>query len=276
MNSHPQEDEYQDIRQFVAQLFPDPDSLTLTVPAQLQNSELARLRMGRRPEQFSLVTNLLTVTIEHAMGMEELGYADTTFSFRQYLRCMPNPGILRNSILLSKQLFGIVADIPAVQFLRPRFVANIPMRHANGEVLLVKRTLAPWQLSSTGQITHYLSDFQIIKPYEGEPMSPRFFDVAEPVRAKFYKAVYQLFATLSASKNPFSPRELGLLSLYLAQAGPRRPSAKAIADEAGLSVLVVKDYNKSILAKAKGLFGDDLPVETAYDVAVFLRKTGLI
>ncbi|MBO0933824.1 hypothetical protein [Fibrella aquatilis] len=271
------EEEYQGIRQFVQQLFPHSDQLELVVPGDQQVAELERLRLGRRPEQFAIITNLLDLSVEHAIGMSELGYADNTFSFRQYLRCMPNPGVMRNSILLSKELFRIVVDaLPAIYFLRPRFMVNLPLRHANGEVLLVKRILSPWQLTTTGQITAYLSEFHIIKPYEGEPLSPRFYDVPEAVRERFYEAVYRLFASLSAKKNPFTPRELVLLRTYLSLAGPQRPSARQLAKKMGISELMVKEYNKSVLVKAKGLFGDDLPVTTAYDVAMFLLKTGLL
>jgi hypothetical protein len=272
------EEEYHDIQQFVAQIFPNPHQLKLIVPASQHTDELTRLRLGRRTEQFALVTNLLDMSVQHAIGLEELGYADATFTFRQYLRCMPTPGVLRNSILLSKELFSVVVNtLPAINFLRPRFVAMIPMQHANGQVLLVKRTLAPWQLTHTGQITAYLSEFQVVKPYEGEPLSPRFQDVHESIRAKFYEAVGRMFASLSMRQNLFTARELDLLRSYLsAQATDRRPSARQLADLTGLKELTIKDYNKSIMVKAKGFFGDDVPVETAYDVAKFLFRTGLL
>ncbi|MCX6212827.1 hypothetical protein [Spirosoma sp.] len=270
------EDEYLGIRQFMAQIFPEPTKLRLMVPAEVQAQELERIRIGCRAEQFAIVTNLLTLSVEKAFGLEEIGFADTTFSFRQYLRCMSNPGHLRSSILLSKQIFSLLSELPQMQFLKPRFIANIPMQKANGEILLVKRTLSPWQYTSTGLITEYLSEFQIIKPYEGEPMSPRFLDVPTHLKANFYKAVYQIFANLSAQKNPFTLRELDLMRIYISQPARKRPSSQFIADYTNLRVLTVKEYNKSILAKAKGLYGEDLPVETAFDVAIFLHKNGLL
>jgi hypothetical protein len=277
MSNNVYEDEYQGIRQFVASMFPDPGQLMLTVAASQQADELARLRNSRWTEQFAIVTNLLTTEVEHAFGLAELGYADATFTFRQYLHCLPNPGALRNSILLSKELFSIAVDeLPVMGFLRPRFVVNIPMRHANGEVMLVKRTLSPWQLTDKGQMAAYLSEFQLIKPYEGEPLSPRFLDVPEAVKVKFYQAVHQLFAQMAIRQNLFTVRELGLLQAYLGKPSQQRPSAKMLAGQMSLSELMIKEYNKSILTKAKGFFSDDVPFQTAYDVAIFLFKTGLL
>ncbi len=268
--------EYKRIQSFIKQLFPKPDELTAFVSPSVQAAALEKLTQGRRPEQFFFIFNLPDTEIVTAVGMDELGYADSAFTFWQYLRCLPSPGLLQSTRLLSEQIFRMQRQFP-VQFLRERFIANVPMRHANGQIWLVKRSITPWQHTTTGLLTAYLSEFTILKPYEGEPMNPRFTGISESAHTEFYKAVHEIFAGVaSPRKNPFSPRELEVLRAYAAVPDGQRPTARQIADLVKATPLTIKDYNKNILTKAKELFGEDFVVETAFDVAVFLKKNGLL
>ncbi len=275
-NSTP-DTEYSTIQSFSKKLFLGMGELSEAVSASEQAESLEKLIQGRRPEQFFFIIDLPNTKMLRAVGTAELGYDDKTFSFRQYLRCLANRGLLQSTRLLSERLFEMQQQMP-VQFLREQFIANIPMRHANGQVWLVKRSITPWQHTETGLLTAYLSEFTILKPYEGEPMNPRFTGVSETSLAKFYQLVEQFFTKPeSTQKTPFSPRELDVLRAYAATASNgKRPTANQIAEQTNATPLTVKDHNKKILTKAKELFGEDFQAETAFDVAVFLKKNGLL
>jgi hypothetical protein len=275
MSDFTHEEEYQRIRSFTTQLFSDYSSLTTAVSASIHAQTVETLTQGRRPEQFFFIVNLLDLEIINAVGMHEMGYADSSFTFRQYLNCLPGPGFLQSTRLLSEQIFRMQERFP-VRFMREQFIANVPMRHANGQLLLVKRSITPWQHTSTGLITAYLSEFTILKNYEGEPMNPRFANIPDDFSGEFYQAIHQIFANLSARKNPFSPREIDVMRAYTTAADGKRPTAKQVAERTNTTPLTIKDYNKTILAKAKNLFGEDFAAETAFDVAVFLKKNGLL
>lgn len=269
------EEEYQRIRSFADELFPDHNTLTTAVSALVQEQAMEKLTQGRRPEQFFFIVNLLNMEVVTAVGMPEMGYADSSFTFRQYLNCLPGPGFLQSTRLLSEQIFRMQERFP-VQFMREQFIANVPMRHGNGQLFLVKRSITPWQHTKTGLLTAYLSEFTILKTYEGEPMNPRFTGIPDAISAEFYQTVQRIFANLSAKKNPFSPREIDVMRAYANTTDGKRPTAKQVAQQTNTTPLTIKDYNKTILAKAKDLFGEDFSAETAFDVAVFLKKNGLL
>ena len=267
----------QELRQlgvFVTTLFPNPQSLTFQILPEVQQQELNKLRVGRRAEQFFFIVDFIQLTILEAVGLEEIGYDSARFNFRQYLSTISTDGLLQLVTLLGKQTF-LLSNKVVLDFLKPQFVAFIPITCADGRVMLTKRTISPWQITNTGQITSYLSEFLVLKPYENEPMNPRFVDIDPAIEAQFNRLVSRLFANLPVQVNQFAPKELVLLKLYV-ETNETNATAKILAQKAGIKPSTVHTYNKNILLKAKAMFGESLPVKTAYDVAVFLKKSGLL
>lgn len=268
------EQEIQQLQAFVQELFPDPTQLARVVPPKLQQAELNTLQAGRRAEQFYFTVDLPTLTLSNATGLEEIGYDSSRFTFRKYLSCIPSQGMLQLVTLLGKQSF-LMSDKSVLTFMNPKFVASIPITIADGRIMLVKRTISPWQFTEQGQLVGYLSEFTVLKPYDNEPMAPRFVNMPPELEAEFNTMVARVFANLPAKTNPFSPKEIGLLKLYV-ETNERALSIQELATLAGISVHTVHTHNRNILAKAKTMFGSGLSAKTAREVAFFLKKSGML
>jgi|GEM_PF-6021145 len=268
--------EYQQIRQLLATLHPDPEARQRMVPADKQQTTLKRLRSELQSEQFFMVVDLLTLSIVTAGGWREMGYDDNSLTFRQYMDMVPNRGTYQTMVLMAGQTFRM-ANQQLVRFASPAFIATVPLRHASGRVLLVKRTITPWQYSADGYILAYLSEFTIIKDYEGEPMSPRFRGLPPEIEQTFLQAISTAFATIGAAQNPFQPKEMEILRLY-ANHPAHEPALtiQAVSQLTGNTKETVKSYQKAIVAKARELYEDQVTLDTTRDVALFLKRSGLL
>lgn len=266
--------EFQQLRLFVNELFPDPEKLSYLVSPDLQQKELYVLRTGRRAEQLFFIVDFVNLKIIEAAGLEEIGYSSDHFTFKQYLSTIPPGGLLQLITLLGKQTF-ILSNQSHLEFLNPKFVAHIPMTTSAGKVMLTKRTISPWQFTDTGKITVYLSEFTLLKPYENEPMNPRFINAMPKIETKYNKLVARLFANLPASTNLFSPKEMLIIRSYADPDGHKLTTMQ-LADLLDVTVNTVQTHNKNIIAKAKTMFGENFPAKTAFEVAVFLKNCGLL
>ncbi|AQG80383.1 helix-turn-helix transcriptional regulator [Spirosoma montaniterrae] len=266
---------YHQIKQFVSEVIPPLDATELTVSTKQQDDELQRLIDGCREEQFFFIVNLQEVSLEHAHGWAEMGYPDIGLTFRDYLNMIPNKALSELMFILGKQAYRLSARLGIVRFMKPKYISQVPLRHKNGTVYLCKRTISAWQLSNKGLIIKYLSEFTLLKPYEGEALNPRFHGLDEAVKESFKRMVSQVFAQLPISKNPYSPREQQILKLYVDHPDTVL-SASAIADIMQTKPATIQAYNKSIIEKTRRHFTDELPVQTARDVAFFLRRNGLL
>ncbi|AQG80239.1 helix-turn-helix transcriptional regulator [Spirosoma montaniterrae] len=272
----PVDQEYQRIESFINDLFPPVEQLIYVVPPEVQQAELDTLRLGRRAEQLYFVVDLTSMSIIAAGGLQEIGYNSDSFTFRHYLSTIPSQGMLQLITLLGKLTFMMSAasDKPLVSFLNPKFIANVPITRADGQVVLVKRTISPWQYTQEGYITAYLSEMTILKPFENEPVMPRFINIPPNVEAEFNSMMAKLFANLPAKVNLFSPKQMVLLRLYVENEDEL--SAKELASLAGITVHTAHTHNRNILMKAKTMFGKSLQAKTARDVAIFLKRCGML
>jgi len=268
------DDELQQLKLFVRELFPAPDSLVFTVPETVHEQELQIMRQSLRTEQFFIVVDFVNLTIVNAAGLEEIGYDSTRFTFRQYLSTFPSQGMLQLITMVGKQAFALSQQSVA-SFMKPNYISHIPITAADGQVMLAKRTLSPWQFTSTGKLTSYVAEFTILKPYENEPMNPRIVN-ADPTLIRAFNAITaKSFANLPAKANLFAPKEIDIMRLYVDEKNEEL-TARELAGLAGVAHNTLNTYNKLIIGKAKAMFGDDLPVRTAKEVAVFLQKSGLL
>ena len=273
-NLSPGEREFRQLKSFVATIYPATEPLTQMVSPEAQQRELQQLREGLRTEQFYMVVDFPTLTIQQVQGIEELGYQSDRFTFRQYLNCIPNGGMLQLVTLLGKQSFRF-SERASVMFMYPKLVAQVPITAADGRVMLTKRTISPWQHTETGKMTAYLSEFTILKPYENEPMNPRFINLPKSIEVDFIGELSRIFAGLPIRDNPLSPKEIRILKQYADPANDAC-SAAEMAALAGVTVHTLHRHNKNILQKAKTMFSEDIAAKTAREVAYFLKKCGFL
>jgi hypothetical protein len=261
------------IADFCKKAYKDKDKFQYVVDAKSQEQEILRLKNGLREEDFFIIIDLLNMKIIDLGGWDELGYDERYFSLKNYFEISPSNGLLTLLYSLGKQLF-LNTTTNLIGFLKPSYIINTPIKiKKNDDTLyLVKRTISPWQLTTTGIITAYLSYFTIIKDsYDHEGLEPRLIGIPEEIKEKVMKEFMTAINQLKASENKFSPKLTQILELYSDSA----KSSQEIADELKITYQTLKKYNKAIIIKAKQMFGDNLPIKTAKDVALYLKKHGL-
>ena len=267
------EEEFKEIEAFVYDLYGNHNDHKGIIPEKLQTLELEKLKSGRRQETFYFVIDFLKLELNEANGLEEIGFQESNFTYKDYLRLLPSGSMRQLIFLLGKQTFKM-ANRTFISFLKPKFVALVPIKNSAGETLLCKRTISVWQMSEEGKILSYLSEFVIIKPFENEAPNPRFYDVDLVLRGTFDALVKKIFNHLPAKENPFTHRELTLLNLYI-QSSEKPITAKKISEHEKLSIQTVHSYNKKILTKGRTFFNDP-SFKSALDVAFFMKKIGLL
>lgn len=263
-------EEYSKNKAFAQALFPNPEQLKFLVEDTTQKKELERLKSSIRYEQFFLIVDMVAFEISHIGGFEALGYNSDSITMRDYFQMIKNDGILQLVSLLGRETFNL-SSLDIISFAKPKFIVNLPMKHADGRMLLVKRIISPWQVTADMKISAYLSEFTIIGDYQGEPLNPRIEDVNPAAKEIYDKVVNKMLAVQPTFKNPFSPKEMILLQYY---AQNKEASAKQTAQENNIEVSTMHYYNKQILQKAKSFFGEHFGFQTAKDVAEYLKKNG--
>lgn len=267
------DEEFKGLQGFVKELYGDPKSQIPIIPEKLQKDELEKLKIGRRRESFYFIVDFLKLEIQEVNGTEEIGFQAEHFDFKHYIGLLPEGSMRQLLFLLGKQTFKM-AERTFIAFLKPKFVALVPLKNSDGQMMLCKRTISVWQMSEEGKILSYLSEFVIIKPFENEAALPRFYDVDPKLRDIFDGLVKKMFNHLPASENPFTHRETVLLNLYIEN--PEKPyTAKEIAQKENLSIATVHSYNKNILTKARQFFNDK-SIKSASDVAALMKKNGIL
>ncbi|MDI9878292.1 helix-turn-helix transcriptional regulator [Flectobacillus longus] len=263
---------YLSIKAFADEYYNQKSNYEFIVSQETQQSEIDRLKKGIRHEQFFIIVDLLNFKIIDHGGLEEFGFDSKAFSLKTYFQMIPSKGITSLLKLLGEQTF-LKAKSNLMSFLKPSFIVQIPIKFMHEEVcFLTKRTISPWQMTRCGKITAYLAEFTIIKTYDFEPLNPRIKGLSEEYSNIILREFNKNFNQLKPADNPFSPREILILKEYIGGA----KSSKDLAESLGLKINTVNSYNKSILEKAKQFFGENLPLNTAFDVAKFMSKQGLL
>ncbi|WP_341226024.1 hypothetical protein [uncultured Arcticibacterium sp.] len=273
MTKNNTEEELAGIQDFVKELYGDFKNHLPIIPKKLHEDELKKLKIGRRRETFYFVVDFMNLEITEANGLDEIGFQEAHFTFKDYISLMPEGAMRQLLFLLGKQTFKM-AERTFIGFLKPKFVALVPLTNSDGETLLCKRTISVWQMSEEGQILSYLSEFVIIKKFENEAALPRFYDVDPKIKEIFNGMVNKVFNHLPAHENPFTHREIVLLNLY-AQNLEKPFTAKEIAKKENLSITTVHSYNKNILTKARRFFNNDA-IKSAKEVAALMKKNGIL
>lgn len=264
---------YSQIKDFARELYQNQENYRFLISEEMQQEELHRLKSGLREEQFFVVIDLLKFSIIDVGGVEALGYNERQFTLQRYFEMIPSQGVQSLMTTLGKQTF-LHRGEELIGFLKPSYIVQLPIKvyQGNEKIYLVKRVISPWQITKCGKITAYLSHFTIIKEYNYEGLEPRLSGIPEHLQQMLLSKFNTDFNQLNSSENKFSPKQLIALELYLDET----KSTKEIALLLKIGYTTLKDYNKEILKRAREMFGDDIPVRTAKDVALYLKSNGLL
>lgn len=270
-----QPDEYDKAKFFAKELFSNVQEPKFLVSTKQQEDELKKLKIGLRDEQFYLIVDMLSFEIVAAGGLEEVGFRSNDFSMRQYFKLLETDGVVQAMTLLAREMFRLTGKA-GMKFMSPKYISQLPLKNQSGETLLVKRVMSPWQVLADGRACAYISEFTIVSPqYQGETLNPRFIGLEEPILTELNKQIAIAFSLKPHFRNPFSPKEMLILTQYSKL--KLDESLNSIAEVPGINIKVstLKFYNKMILEKARKMFGE-LGFRTARDVASYLKKHGLI
>ena len=264
-------EEYKSVKDYTQKIFVGNDEKMVSL--KLQEEEIRKIEIGLRHEQFYFIVDIINFKIIRAKGMETMGYSSDTFDMMNYVQSIPSKGIIQLMILMFKNIIEFnIEDKRLLQFMKPKFISQIPMRDAGGSIKLVKRTISPFQYNNEGQIIEYISEYVVVKnKFDNDPPEPRFSDVPSDLQEKFDLLISNAF---TKDHSPFSPKLLEVIKMY-AKAKPDDLIDK-IAQKLKIKVSTLQYYNKEIMIKAKEFLGEYYNFATAKEVAIFLKKCGIL
>jgi hypothetical protein len=252
-------EEFKSVKEYTQKIFSENKEEKNQVSLKVQEDEIKKIEAGLRHECFYFVVDVVNFKIIKAKGLENLGYQTETFDLLQYAQTIASKGILDLMGVFWKNIFDFnQRGIAHLQFLKPKFIAQIPMKHKNGDVYLIKRSITPFQYTNTGKLTQYLSEFTIVKKFNNEAPEPRFTDLPETFIDKFNLFVSSSFIW---EESPFSPREMDILKTYVLT--DKNQTAKQLSVALKMTTETLKFYNKEIIRKAKEYFGEIYSFDTA-------------
>ena len=272
-NQKSNKDEYKSVKQYTLNEFSENKIEKLIISEKQQKDEIEKLKIGLRHEQFFFIVNVENFSIVTAHGMEEIGFHSDTFNMVQYAQLLPSHGILQMLTLYWKKIFEFnIQEKSLLSFLKPKYIVQIPFKNAKGEIMLVKRTISPFQFTESRRLTQYLSEFTIIKKsFDSEGPEPRFADIPIEFNGNFNLIMNQSFEW---ETSPFSPKEMTILTVYAHDEG--KSSLKDLADKCDLKPSTLQFYNKEILMHTKEFLGEIYKFQTAKEVAIFFKKCGVL
>ncbi len=253
----------------------NPSSYIFKISEEQQQNELHKLKLGLREEQFFVVVDLLNFTIIDLGGVESLGFEPKTFTLKNYFDMVDPQGVMPMLTALGKQTF-LFSKTDLIDFLKPSYIVLTPMILKKNDNIryLVKRIIAPWQVTACGKITAYLTHCTLIKEYEGEALYPRIEGIPASYRAMVMNEFQKEFSQLKPKENNFEPNQRIILQHLLTE-----KNLAVIAGKMGLKLYTVKSYTKDILEKARKMYADDKSqhnFRTAKDVAIYMKNNGII
>lgn len=258
--------------------YPESEVYEPIINEVIQQNELEDLKRTVKYEQFFFVLNIIKRKIEHVHGIADwLGYADSTFSFYDYIKII-HPRHLPSLNMLADSAFKTAnSDEFSIKFMSPRIVVQLPLQHHNGKYILAKRTLVPFQINKDGRVLSYLNHFVLLKDYTDlDTLDARVGNNYEISSKEEIKSVKNKQPKLTDSnKKPFgfNKKELSIIQQI---ADNHIITQKEICKNLDLSLDTLrKTYNRRILSKARESFKIET-FETIKDVAIYLKNEGYI
>lgn len=237
-----------------------------------QENELASIGKTIGSQRFVFVVDMTTFEITYQEGIQRwLGYSEKEFSLKQYWRLV-HPGMQK----MSHAVFLQMADILCrghfkLEFMVQRYSSLTALKHYNGEYVLLKRTAAVFQYDKANRLKEYLNEFTIIGKYNGEPLTPVFFnDNGKPEAERGAIVMRQVIEHFLGMKI-FSVKELQVARMLAYDTGITQ---KSIAEALGRSPNTIDTYCKRFLRKARQFFHHEfISVSAAAD---YLKENGLL
>lgn len=258
--------------------YPENEVYEPLISEPIQQNELDDLKRTVKYEQFFFVLNIIKRKIEHVYGIADwLGYADSTFSFYDYIKII-HPRHLPSLNMLADSAFKTAnSDEFSIKFMSPRIVIQLPLQHHNGKYILVKRTLSPFQINKDGKVLSYLNHFVVLKEYnELDTIDARVGNEYKITSTEEIRSVKDKQPKLTdTNKKPFgfNKKELSIIQQI---ADNQTITQKEICKNLDLSLDTLrKTYNRRILSKARESFKIET-FETIKDVAIYLKNEGYI
>lgn len=217
-------------------------------------------------EQFYFVMDLRSLRLSHSNGfLKCLGISDNLM-WNDYLQLI-HPSMNDLQMLYDYFLHTELSGTGAIkEFMMPKFISILAMKHRNKNFHLIKRTTTPFQIDTTGQPTAYLNVFQIISEYQGEPMQIRIIDFSGNRYHDLENTFKQFILDNAKYILPFSKKELMILKLMAEE--PYLDN-DMLAEKQGVKKTTIQTLNTRILKKANYNFG--LEFDTGAKVAAFLK-----
>lgn len=255
-----------DLRKYL----PD-DDYEPTIMEEEQAKILKKLEESTIRGKFSFVIDGITAKTKHCLGIERwLGYPDKTFSLQQYLEINhPAHGIaywMYGSCLWD--FLKVHKEI--VRFYDVTAVFNLALKHANGKYLLCSCDATFFQISASGIVTEFCYEFTVLKDFDGEDFSIKFFDntgYRNDLLVILNKAKKEKFKSIKL----FSEQEMRILNRY---AYNENSNSKSIAASFKIDKKTVLKHNTNILDKAETFFFKRF--DSAKNFALYLKKIELI
>ena len=241
-------------------------------------SEIENLSKTIKYEQCFFVVNLLKRKLEHLRGIREwLGYHEEEFGFMEYFKIIhPRHRAALNLSAMSAFDTANSKEV-SIGFMSPRIVVQIPLLHADGSYILMKRSLYPFQIDKSGMVLSYLNHFSIIKQYEENDnlhpeISKSFFTKDNPVAAVF-EASRERNISETQILEAFNKNEINILS-FLSK-NPNTSNAE-LSEALGISLNSLnKSYNSRILNKSRVVFQSE-QFDSLKAVALYLKSEGIL
>ncbi|WP_020594967.1 hypothetical protein [Spirosoma panaciterrae] len=244
------------------------------VSADEQATELKLLAETIHRGNFFFVVDYQTGKLSHTNGLSRwLGWDDTHFQLAHYFNIilpshLPSLTIMAANALKITQL----GNFP-LRFVENKIVVQIPLRHRDGTYWLCKRTLSPWQFSSDRRIMALLNEYTLVKPYEGEPLSPHII-AANGIRSEALEELLRnqnFEMLLDAQTKPFTTAEL-----RIARKLAYNPdvSVRDLSEAFKSSERTVETHLRHIRIKAKEHFM--IPFATSLEAVRYIRGQALI
>jgi hypothetical protein len=247
------------------------------ISVERQIEDVAQLKNCVKYEQFFFVVNLAKRSIEFQHGLEDwLGYNSTQFDFFKYFSTI-HPRHLSSLNSLAGSAFSVAnSGNYQVAYMNHRVVIQIPLKHKNGNYLLFKRTLYPFQIDKSGKVTSYLNHFVLLRDYEESDS----LDMRIALNQRVVSGSENVEVQETKKKNiaeidllPFSKTEIRILELFIEN--PSLTNSEVAFKIGHKETTMRKTHNSRILNKARDFFGIEGFKETK-DVAKYLHKEGLL
>lgn len=244
---------------------------TQVVSALEQKAILQRMDAEIYREHLYFSINLKENRIVHCNGVSRwLGYADASFSLRDYLEMIhPMHAPVQHYYGLSLLELLVHNEID-LQFMQPICATVIALKHKAGKYTLYKRECAPFQLTKGNRLTEYLCYFNVIKEFSNESYHTRIYP-ANKHSTHTEEKLSTLVRRKFSEHTDFSTQELRILKRYAQQ---ETSTSELIGEAFKIKKLTVDTFNKRILKKAE-IFSQQ-SFKTAKQAALYFKNAGLI